>query len=84
MERKTYDAGEAAELLGLSRSMVYKACREGEIPALRFGTRWVIPRQGLDALLDGCRQNRRQGPSRGRATETFDEMLQRKLGRRGA
>lgn len=42
---------ETARLLRISRGLAYEAVRRGEIPALRFGRRWVVPRTRLIALL---------------------------------
>jgi excisionase family DNA binding protein len=50
-ERLTYTIPEVAELLGISRSTAYACVRRGEIPALVLGTRRVVPRAGLEALL---------------------------------
>lgn len=38
----TYTVEEAAELLGISRSSTYEAVRNGSVPALRIGGRWLI------------------------------------------
>ena len=50
-ERLTYSVDEAAALLGLSRSMAYECIRRGEIPAIRFGRRVLVPRMAIDELL---------------------------------
>lgn len=49
--RTTIDVPEAAVLLGISRSQAYTAARAGEIPALTFGHRIVVPVKPLLALL---------------------------------
>ena len=41
----------AAEILGLSRNSCYQAIRNGEIPALRIGSRLIVPRRALEELL---------------------------------
>jgi excisionase family DNA binding protein len=51
--RVTYTVPEIAELMGLSRASVYVLLRAGEIPALRMGGRWIIPRRRFHAWLDG-------------------------------
>jgi excisionase family DNA binding protein len=51
--RRTYSVTEAARLLGISRTKAYECIRTGELPALRFGRRIVVPAARLDRLLDG-------------------------------
>ncbi len=41
----------ASKLLGISRGLAYQGVRDGSLPALRVGRRWLIPRAALDALL---------------------------------
>jgi excisionase family DNA binding protein len=50
-ERLTDTIPEVADLLGISRSTAYECVRAGDIPALALGTRRVVPRAALDALL---------------------------------
>ncbi len=45
--------GEAAQLLGLSRSSAYLAVQRGEIPSVLIGHRIIIPMKRLEALLEG-------------------------------
>jgi excisionase family DNA binding protein len=51
-ERAVYTVPEVAQLLSLSRGTAYALVRDGTIPALRLGGRWVIPRARLHAWLD--------------------------------
>jgi excisionase family DNA binding protein len=41
----------AAEALGISRSLAYELIARHEIPALRLGSRIVVPQSAIDALL---------------------------------
>lgn len=50
--RKTYSVDEAAQVLGISRSLAYECIRTGEIPSVRFGSRIVIPVQVVNGLID--------------------------------
>jgi excisionase family DNA binding protein len=50
-QRKTLSVGEAAEALGIGRTLAYEAVRRGEIPTIRIGRRLLVPRGGLDQLL---------------------------------
>jgi excisionase family DNA binding protein len=49
--RKTLSISEVADVLGLHRMSVRSAIARGEIPALRIGNRWLIPRAAIDHLL---------------------------------
>lgn len=51
-ERAVYTVVEVARLLSLSRGRAYALVRDGTIPALRLGGRWVVPRTRLHAWLD--------------------------------
>lgn len=51
VQRLTYSVDEAAELLGISRTLAYDAIRKGEIPHIKIGKRILIPRVGVDELL---------------------------------
>jgi excisionase family DNA binding protein len=52
---------EAAELLGLSRGSAYQAVRCGDIPAVRVGRRWLVPRARLLELLGQPQEMREAG-----------------------
>jgi excisionase family DNA binding protein len=43
---------EAAEMLGISRNFAYELARQGKLPTIRFGKRLLIPRAGLDKMLE--------------------------------
>ena len=45
------DMEQARELLGMSRSAVYRAAAAGHLPTLRFGRRVYIPTARLLAML---------------------------------
>ncbi|MCZ7535607.1 MAG: helix-turn-helix domain-containing protein [Acidimicrobiia bacterium] len=42
---------EAAELLGVGRTLAYDLVARGVLPSVRLGRRVVIPRHALDELL---------------------------------
>ena len=52
-ERQTFTVEEVRAVLGLGRNAVYEAVRRGEIPAIRIGGRWLVPRASLERLLRG-------------------------------
>jgi len=48
-ERVLLDLEEAAEVMGVERTTVYRLVRAGEIPALKIGKLWKVPK---DLLLE--------------------------------
>jgi excisionase family DNA binding protein len=51
--RLTYAVEEAAELLGIGRSLCYQLAQEGTLPGVRrLGRRYVVSRAALDAWLE--------------------------------
>jgi excisionase family DNA binding protein len=50
--RRTLTIEEAAQELGICKSAAYDAARQGKIPTLRVGRRWLVPRVALDRLLE--------------------------------
>ena len=49
---RTLTVPQAAEILGISRNAAYEAVARGEIPAIRFGKRLVVPIAAFDRLLE--------------------------------
>jgi excisionase family DNA binding protein len=47
----TMSVGEAAKILGLSRSTAYEAVDTGEIPSIRIGRRILISRAAINRIL---------------------------------
>jgi excisionase family DNA binding protein len=64
-ERLTYTVPEAAQLLGVSRGVAYEAARTGELPVVRLGTRLLVPRARLEALLEGSAPQRLESANGG-------------------
>src|SRR4051794_22350745 len=50
--RVTYTIPEVCALLGISRATAYAMLRAGEIPAMRLGSRWIIPRHRFACWLN--------------------------------
>jgi excisionase family DNA binding protein len=46
-----YTVREAARILRVGPSTLYRAIREGDFPAIRLRTRYVVPAAALDRLL---------------------------------
>jgi excisionase family DNA binding protein len=51
--RLVLSVAEAAEMLGISRTLAYELVARGELPARRFGGRIVVLLRPLERLLDG-------------------------------
>ena len=64
-KRMVLSVTEAAEVLGISRSLTYDLVARGELPARRFGGRIVVLLQPLQRLLDGEPVDEASGPSAG-------------------
>ena len=53
-ERAVYTVREVAALLSLSLGSTYALVRNGEIPAIKLGGRWVIPKKRFHDWLDSA------------------------------
>jgi excisionase family DNA binding protein len=51
--RVVYTVKETAQLLSLSLGSTYQLIRAGEIPAMKLGGRWVVPKRRLHEWIDG-------------------------------
>ncbi len=60
-EPAVYTVVEVAQLLSLSRGTAYAFVRNGTIPALRLGGRWVVPRARFHAWLDSLEDDKDGG-----------------------
>jgi excisionase family DNA binding protein len=50
--RSAFTVEEAGcDILGLSKCSAYAAVNSGELPAIRIGRRWIVPRHTLERLL---------------------------------
>lgn len=47
-----YTVAEVSQLLGLGLGLTYELVRNGEIPARKLGSRWVVPKSAFHAWLD--------------------------------
>ena len=52
-ERLAFSPEDAARVLGLGRTTIYRMVRAGDLPARRCGTRVLISRRALEEYLDG-------------------------------
>jgi len=51
MERDTLTVEQTGQLLGLGRVSAYKAVQRGDIPALRIGGKWLVPKTAIERML---------------------------------
>lgn len=51
MHQKVLTVKEVAKQLGLGINQTYAACERGQIPSIRFGRRWVIPKPAFEKWL---------------------------------
>lgn len=50
--KQTYTVDEAADILGLGKTLTYNLVRVGKIPAIKCGKRWIIPISRFDKWLN--------------------------------
>ena len=53
-ERKTYTPLESIQVTGFGIQSTYKMLRSGEMPSIRVGNRFFIPRLALERWLNSC------------------------------
>lgn len=51
-EKLTLNIVEAAKLLGIGRNLCYDRVKTGEIPVIKIGRRFLVPRRALERLLE--------------------------------
>ena len=51
-EKLVFGVAETGKMLGMGLSATYEALRAGQIPSVRIGRRWMIPRQALLEMLE--------------------------------
>ena len=51
-QRLTVNVAEAANMLGIGRSLAYEMARDGRLPTVKLGARrYVVPRLALERML---------------------------------
>jgi excisionase family DNA binding protein len=53
-ERQTLKIEEAAKVLGISRNTAYDAVKSGQLPTVKIGRRFLVPKAALDRMLAGA------------------------------
>lgn len=51
-----YGVVEAGRLIGLGRTASYEAARSGQLPTIKIGGRYKVPKKALLELLDSASQ----------------------------
>ncbi len=59
-EKLVYTVPEAGKLLGISRATAYSLAHQGQIPVIRLGKRLVVPKCGLERMLNETRNQPQQ------------------------
>jgi excisionase family DNA binding protein len=54
--KATLTVDEVGQALGISRNPAYSAVNAGEIPAIRIGRRWLVPKAAFERLLEAERK----------------------------
>ena len=55
-DKLAYSVDEAAERLGIGRTLAYDLIREGRLPSLKLGHRRLIARADLEAFVEALRR----------------------------
>jgi excisionase family DNA binding protein len=50
--RDTLTVDQVAKRLGISRALAFRGVRAGEIPAVRIGHRWLVPKVAFERMLE--------------------------------
>lgn len=58
----TISVEEAGQLLGIARGTAYKAARNGDLPVVRVGKRYLVPRAALEQMLNEAGLKRKNSP----------------------
>jgi excisionase family DNA binding protein len=53
-ERQTLKIEEAAKVLGISRNTAYDAVKSGQLPTVKIGRRFLVPKAALERMLTGA------------------------------
>jgi excisionase family DNA binding protein len=53
VDKRFFDVGETAQILGITQSAVRKRIARGELPYRRWGKRVLIPATDLEVFIEG-------------------------------
>jgi excisionase family DNA binding protein len=57
---KLYNVSEVGEMLGLSKSCIYKKAEQGEIEAIKIGTALRFSENNINVFLEKCKMPNKQ------------------------
>jgi|HubBroStandDraft_6_1064221.scaffolds.fasta_scaffold643837_2 excisionase family DNA binding protein len=60
VERQTVRVEDAATILGISRNHAYELVKTGDLPVIKLGRRFVVPKAALQRMLEGSAPERRE------------------------
>lgn len=52
LTRMSYSVDEAATIIGIGRTTLYRIIKSGQLPTIKIGTRTLIRRSDLEGLLN--------------------------------
>lgn len=52
LTKKTYTISEAAQVIGISRSLAFRLAKEGKLPSIKLATKRLIPIAVLERWLE--------------------------------
>jgi excisionase family DNA binding protein len=73
--RMVYTVKETAQLLSLSLGTTYQLIRSGDIPAIKLGGRWVVPKRRLHEWVNNLPTTEPTEPSTEPSTERERQEL---------
>jgi excisionase family DNA binding protein len=53
-ECRTIKIEEAAKILGISRNTAYEAVKSGQLPTVKIGRRFLVPKAALERMLESA------------------------------
>ena len=60
MEKETYTVKEIAKKLGIGMNKAYELVNQKQIPSIKIGKKYLIPRKALAQWIDRCLQDAMQ------------------------
>lgn len=71
MSKVVLDVIEVSKMLRISKSMVYKLARTGELPSFRAGSRVLFSAEKIEALINGGEEPNEEEPKQNNNPNRF-------------